>query len=182
MNKKLIIGIVAGVVALAIIITAAVLIIKKIDINAPDDGSSSIDGTSSGDDTASVIEGGSVSLGTAKAEKGDTIEVPIKLEDNPGVFACQIAFDYDEKALEFVDYEDGDIFDNWMISGSKLVGDTSSLKDVTKDGTLLVLQFKVRDGAAKGDYTIKLTEESVFANYNEQFVCPKIGEGKITVK
>ncbi len=202
MNKKLIIAIIAGVVALALIVTAAVVIIKKVNINAPDDGGSSSTPTSSvssdkGDgnkggtpsDSTPVVDKGNVTIGDFEGKTGDIIDVPIKLSENPGILAGMFIFEFDSKALEYVDYEKGDILnivdEDDVIATAGTVSclmEASELKDTTKNGTLITLQFKVKDGAAKGDYTIKYSSESQISNFNEEWIKPQISDGKITVK
>lgn len=199
MNKKLIIAIIAGVVALALIVTAAVVIIKKVNINAPDDGGSSSTPTSSvssdkGDgnkggtpsDSTPVVDKGNVTIGDFEGKTGDVIDVPIKLSENPGILAGMFIFEFDAKAIEYVSYEKGDIFDEYDVNGEagkvSCIISSSQLKDSTKNGTLITLQFKVKDGAAKGDYTIKYSSESQISNLNEEWIKPQISDGKITVK
>lgn len=197
MNKKLIIAIIAGVVALALIVTAAVVVIKKININTPDDDSSTptssvdsdkadgtVDGTTS--DSTPVVDKGNVTIGNFEGKTGDVIDVPIKLSENPGILAGMFIFEYDSKALEYVDYEKGDILDEYEINATAgkvaCVISSSALEDSKKNGTIITLQFKVKDGAAKGDYIIKYSDESQISNLNEEWIKPQIADGKITVK
>lgn len=197
MNKKLIIAIIAGVVALALIVTAAVVVIKKININTPDDDSSTptssvdsdkadgtVDGTTS--DSTPVVDKGNVTIGNFEGKTGDVIDVPIKLSENPGILAGMFIFEYDSKALEYVDYEQGDILDEYEVNATAgkvaCVISSSALEDSKKNGTIITLQFKVKDGAAKGDYIIKYSDESQISNLNEEWIKPQISDGKITVK
>ena len=194
MNKKLIIAIIAGVVALALIVTAAVVIIKKININAPDDTtsdptssvSSEKGDTTSGEDSTPVIEKGNVTIGEYEGKKGDVIDVPIKMTKNPGILAGMFVFEYDDTALEYVDFEDGNILDEYEVNAKdgkvSCVISASGLENSDKNGTLIVLQFKVKDGAKAGDYTIKYSADSQISNYDEQWIKPQISDGKITVK
>ena len=196
MNKKLIIAIIAGVVALALIVTAAVVVIKKININTPDDDSSTptssvdsdkadgtVDGTTS--DSTPVVDKGNVTIGNFEGKTGDVIDVPIKLSENPGILAGMFIFEYDSKALEYVDYEQGDILDEYEVNATAgkvaCVISSSALEDSKKNGTIITLQFKVKDGAAKGDYIIKYSDESQISNLNEEWIKPQISDGKITV-
>ena len=197
MNKKLISAIIAGVVALALIVTAAVVVIKKININTPDDDSSTptssvdsdkadgtVDGTTS--DSTPVVDKGNVTIGNFEGKTGDVIDVPIKLSENPGILAGMFIFEYDSKALEYVDYEQGDILDEYEVNATAgkvaCVISSSALEDSKKNGTIITLQFKVKDGAAKGDYIIKYSDESQISNLNEEWIKPQISDGKITVK
>ncbi len=203
MNKKIIIAIVAAIVALALIITAAVVIIKKVDINAPKDGSSSIvsgnvdessddkQTDSSNDNKGGSSKGDKDKTPHVNAEKddakiGDIVDVPIKITENPGMLAGSFVFEYDKDALEYVDYEKGNILDEYDVNASNgkiiCIISSSGLEDIKKTGTLIEFQFKVKDGAKKGDYAIKYSSESQIGNFNEAYVNVKISNAKVTVK
>ena len=97
MDKKIIIGIVAGVVALGIIITAIIGISTDFTFkpknaaseqgsnasSSSQSGSSSSSGSTSSSSSEVVIKKGNLSLPTVKAEKGKNISIPIEIEKNP---------------------------------------------------------------------------------------------------
>ena len=209
-NKKLIIIIAAAVAAIAAIIVAIVLIGGAISGQRPDEpdtssassitsgssqdsnDTSSGSGTSSGSSTntssatSSVIEEGKVGIGKVEGSTGKTVEVPITISKNPGIVAGQFFFEYDSSVLTYVDYEKGNILDEYDINdlGGQLncvimASDVS--KDVTKNGDIIVLRFKIKDNAKKGDYTVKLGAKSMICNKDEVVVTPNITDGKITV-
>lgn len=201
MNKKLLIAIISAVVALAIIAVGAVLIVKSFkakDNGDSSDGSSALvssgessNVTSSDQQETETIKKGGVNLPQVKAKSGEIVEVPIKITENPGIFAGQFQFIFDSNALEYVDYEKGDILDeyevvpsdgeiNCIITGNQMKD--NQYVDSTKNGTVITFKFKVKSDAKKGDYTIKLGEKTMLCNIDEKVVSPKIGEGKITVK
>lgn len=196
MNKKLICAIIAGVVALALIITAAVLLIKRININSPDGDSpttsSSVSdkdgvGTASGDNGSdTVVEKGNVTVGEYKGSAGDIIDVPIKLSENPGVLAGMFIFEYDDSALEYVDYKEGNILDEYDVKADNgkisCIISASGIDDKTSDGTVIILQFKIKEGTAPGEYTVKYSKDSQISNFDEEWIKPNISDGKITVK
>lgn len=199
MNKKIIIAIIAGIVALAVIITAAVLMIGKVDLNAPKDDTTSdasgVDGDkgdSTNKDDSSSDKGGSdsdkghVNAEKEDAKKGDIVDVPIKVTKNPGMMAGKFVFEYDSKALEYVDYEEGDLLNEYEVNNTDgkvtCIISNSELKDSSGKGTVIVLQFKVKDGAKKGDYEIKYSSESQIGNLDEKYVDIEVEKAKITVK
>lgn len=195
MNKKLICAIIAGVVALALIITAAVVVIKRININSPDGDSpttsSSVsdkdgDGTASGNGSDTVVEKGNVTVGEYKGSAGDIIDVPIKLSENPGILAGMFIFEYDNSALEYVDYKEGNILDEYDVKADNgkisCIISASGIDDKTSDGTVIILQFKVKEGTAAGEYTVKYSKDSQISNFDEEWIKPNISDGKITVK
>lgn len=202
MNKKLIIIISVCVVALVGIIAAAIGISSSINVKDNGDdktsGSSSVvsgseDKDSQSGDKDTTSESGKTDSDTphVNAEKddaktGDIVDVPIKVTKNPGMGAGEFVFEYDSNVFEFVDYEEGNILDEYDVNATggkvKCIISHSKLEDVSKTGTLIVLQFKVKSGAKKGDYTVKYSKESQVANFDEQYVEPAVADGKITVK
>jgi hypothetical protein len=121
-----------------------------------------------------------------KKVASDTVKVPITFSKNPGVFAGQYYFEYDASALEYVGYEEGDLFEEYGANAKdgvvNFVINAKDLKDVTKNGTLVTLEFKIKADAKPGDYAITLGKETLICNLDEQTVSPEIKEGKITVK
>lgn len=199
MNKKLIVGIIAGILALVLIVVAAVLIIKSIDIKDGDSSSdislsdvtdassgSDADGSDSSTGDLPAVEEGNVGIGSAEGKASDTVKVPISLNKNPGIFAGQYYFEYDSSVLEYVGYEEGDLFDEYSVNQTdgviNFIINAKELADVTDNGTLVILEFKIKDDAKAGDYAITLGEKTLICNLDEQTVVPEIEEGKITVK
>ncbi len=200
MNKKLIIGIIAGVVALAVIITAAVLVIKSFpDKNdggessnpTTSDISTSSDNGSSSDTTApqvgGTVDAGSLGIKDISAKVGDTVKIPVKISDNPGIFAGQFYFEYDATALEYIDYEQSKLFSDYEVEGKDgvvacIISREVSDNDTKENGDIITLVFDVKKDAKAGDYTIKIGDKTLICNLDEQIITPKIESGKITVK
>lgn len=200
MNKKIIIGIVAAVVALGIIIVAIIGITKGFSPKKGNDSSSSsVISSGSGSSAGSSAQGsgsssadkkiekGKMTIEPAKASAGDVISVPIKLSENPGIAAGQFYFEYDTKAFTYDSYEKGDILDDYEVSDaagkvSCIISADDISKNATANGTLITLKFMVKSDAAKGDYTIKVSDGTMLCDVDENTVSPKLSDGKITVK
>lgn len=203
MNKKIIVSIICGVLALAIIAVAAIFVIKSIHTNKPDTESSeptissSSDTQSEKENTSSassntsntssdVISGGSIGIKDTSASTGDTVKIPIYINENPGIFAGQFYFEFDSSALEYIDYEKGDLFDEYDVEVSdgiiSCIINSEKLKDVDKNGTIITLVFYVKDSAKAGKYEITLGNKTMLCNLNEQIVDAKLESDTITVK
>ena len=104
-----------------------------------------------------------VSAGNANGRQGDTVKIGISLKDNRGLNAMAVWVKYDANALELVNVSDSgkfgaDSFDPpASLSKSPVrLGWTSSGKTNTGDGTIAVLEFRIKDTAPNGSYDIEL--------------------------
>lgn len=90
--------------------------------------------------------------------EGKSFTVPVKITDNPGFTACILEADYDKEALELTSITNGDVATslaaNDIVTGTANITSDSS---ITKEsGTLFNYTFKVKEGAAPGDYDITM--------------------------
>lgn len=199
MNKKLLIGIIAGIAALAVLIVGIFVVVKSIDGSRPEDGSSMSDSANKNDssDSSSTTDKNNnpennlneeaISSGTnSTVESNDSsleselIKVPVKITENPGIFMGVIDIKYDADALTCVGYENKggimELFIEPQYEKGKITAimENSEMKDVNKTGTLITLIFKAKKTAAAGSYPIEFGENLQFSNYNEQLVNPKL--------
>ena len=186
MNKKLIIGIIAAVVALALVVIGIISITDGLGSKEPTNNSSSNPPYATNPED-NVIEGEKTEISADKNDTETIITVPIKVSQNPGFCASQLYLTYDTDALVYVDYGKGDIFDEHTVEESKggisCISYPSQFRDIDKTGTLITLSFKVNKNAKPGEYEIKIDKtKTKFGNMNEQLVKPTISTGKITVK
>lgn len=101
---------------------------------------------------------------------GDTVEVKIELNNNPGIIAATLEVEYDREKLELVGMEDGELLPNGTFP-SKLEGtkpvidftvypfalsweDSTATENITANGTLATLTFKVKETCAIGDKAV----------------------------
>ena len=100
---------------------------------------------------------------TAKA--GDTIQVPIKLKNNPGLISAGIKVSYDSNVLELVDKAAGADYPAYCFSYSKnLTANPYTIsfcnavndEDYTSED-FATLTFKVKEDAAPGTYPFTVT-------------------------
>ena len=86
------------------------------------------------------------------------VEVPIKLENNPGIFALTVSFNYDTSALKLVAVTPNtEIFPGTWQTGS-LKGATwaSNAGDIAANDTILTLTFEVLEGTEDGEYNVEI--------------------------
>lgn len=105
-----------------------------------------------------------VSAGNANGRQGETVKIGISLKDNRGLNAMAVWVKFDENALELVNVSDSgkfgaDSFDQPKSFSKSPVrlGWTSSAETNTGDGTIAVLEFKIKDTAPNGSYDIELS-------------------------
>lgn len=204
MNKKLIIGIIAGVVALAVIVVGIILVFGTINGSRPEDAdtssiSSAVDKDEQGDSSDDATSSGGV-LGNTAIESGvnsavaddttlasDVIKVPVEIKKNPGMTMAQIYFEYDQSVLTCVGFENGDILETYIDpaygdGNVVFIMECAETEDTAETGELLTLLFKAKKNAKAGAYEVKVGEKSQFINIDETFVKPEISIEKATVK
>lgn len=211
MNKKIIAGIIAGVVVL---IGAVVAILYfsgtlKLDLKSGGEkettsdassvksGESSLDAdgnnsNSGGSSTSQTIESRSTGKDTVKVEdatvKDNKITVPIYATKNDGLAAARIFVSFDKNSFDYADVTSGDIFDDCSANYSNgevvIVATTKdAVYDVKGAGVVANLILVPKSGISKGEYKVTVDKEkSEYANYDGEFVKPTIETGKIVIK
>ena len=96
----------------------------------------------------------SVSGKTAKA--GGTVSVTISLANNPGIAALAFRVSYPKGAMTLEGAVAGGLFGSATLNTSTGMFLFDNAADVTENGTLLTLTFKVSDMAALGEYRISV--------------------------
>lgn len=103
------------------------------------------------DNSMSIL---SVSGRTAKA--GGTVSVTISLANNPGIAALAFRVSYPKGAMKLESAVAGGLFGSATLNTSTGMFLFDNAADVTENGTLLTLTFKVSDMAALGEYRISV--------------------------
>ena len=160
-NKKFILIIAAIIMAAAMLVTGILLIVKNVGYTT-------------------------IFLDEKSALAGDTVEIPLSISKNHGIWGGQIIINYDSDAISFVSCSGGEVFDECEVNNN--VGEVvilvtqSELNDSTENGLIANLKFKVKVSADKGDYSITLNEETNFCDIDENMIEPIFKSGIITVK
>ncbi|MGN0525822.1 MAG: InlB B-repeat-containing protein [Acutalibacteraceae bacterium] len=131
-----------------------------------------------------------VSVESANAVPGTTIDVNVNISNNPGIMAAAFTITYDA-GLTLVDAKSGDAFSALSItkpenysSPCKFAWDALDLaEEDIKDGTILTLTFEVaEDIEANSDLNIKITYSSKdIIDSNIQSVPLNVNNGKVTI-
>lgn len=185
-KKKLIIIIVASVLALALVITGAVLLSKNLFKGGTGDSNSDV--PSSTDDTGYVISGNiKITAGSADGSKGDFVTIPVSCSENPGINYSMGGIKYDAAKLKFVSFEKGEVFKdiNYNHKEGLVTMDLNSEdfdKDVTGNGVLCNIKFEIIS-EEKGDTPIEVIFNDGFScNSKEEIIAVKPTNGKVTIK
>lgn len=123
-------------------------------------------------------------------KSGTTVNVAVKIKDNPGILGAAINLRYDE-GLTLLSAKTGEVFSSLVLtkpgkfqSPCKFVWDGQEItSDDIKDGTILDLSFKVADNAKSGEsYKINIScDDGDVVDANMNAVDVKTEEGEISV-
>ena len=121
---------------------------------------------------------------------GDTVEVAVKLENNPGIASMTLRVNYDSSAMKLISVTDAGKLGTAVHSDKYSspytlcwVNDTAT-KDFTENGTIAILKFQILDNAVIGSYPISVSydyENFDIYNVNVEKVKLEPVNGSITV-
>ena len=142
---------------------------------------------------------------TAATEKdsykpGATVAIPVLIKDNPGFWGLDFLVYFDNSTLQINSLTNGDLLlenEGWINVGKTAnidsynnkgsyhyVGISNSLvKEITKDGTLFNVAFKIDEKAQKGTYEIKMQlGTGVVIDKDGNEIAPTFVNAKINVE
>lgn len=130
--------------------------------------------------TAFAVGTPTLSVSSAVADTGDIVVLNVVVENNPGINTFSLGFDYDDSKIELLEVTVNDNLGGQFIYKKKAVWLNG--KDISYNGNLLELKFKVLDTAEPGEVTVSLTCSSGdISNYNEEDIDFEFVSGKIVV-
>ena len=163
--KKILLIIIAAVLAVALISIATVNVVNYIK---------------------NYVGDTVVSFDNQTALTGDTVKIPFSIIKNHGLWGGQVKINYDADVLEFVSCANGSVFDECEINGTKgsvnLLVNESGLDDSKTNGIIATLNFKIKETAKKGDSKIVFDQTTTFCDNEGEVVEIKFTDGIITVK
>ena len=141
-----------------------------------------------------------VQAGSVTGKPGDTVDVTIKLTENPGIIALRLFVDFDDTVLEIVDKginEDEEYlnpeYNNPFNKGSIVKGQTYAQKPIPylwdgstessaskKTGDLMTITFKIKENAKIGSSSIGVSVEDALDFNNERVEFATVN-GSVTV-
>lgn len=105
---------------------------------------------------------------TVSAERGSIVSVAIALNDNPGIWGIKFKVGYDHSALTLASVSNGNIFTDDDVTLPETLNKeqfvyyacSDELKNITTNGTVVTLKFRVSENAALSSYpiTVSLTQ------------------------
>lgn len=143
-------------------------------------------------DKETNYQGVYLKVNDADGASGNTVEVNVSLENNPGIMGIMISFEYDEKAMKLVKVLNGDVLTDKngyvftsprnMASGCRATWYTLEDEYATTSGMFVTLVFEVFDSTQKGPYpiTVKCDPDNVI-DKNEENLALEIINGQITI-
>lgn len=128
----------------------------------------------------------SFEVGTASGKPGDTIEVKVSINNNPGITAFSLNVKYSSSELTLIDIIDCSLF-NESLTHSPLNKTPITLswysknsQNIKKNGAFAKLKFKIKNGAKTSALSISYDSDNVFdSNFNNKKF--KTINGKVTV-
>lgn len=109
---------------------------------------------------------------------GDTFDVVVSVENNPGVAAMSFSISYDETKLApvytgstYMEEITGSGMSGWTL-GAAASWTVAGLEDNTANGNILTLHFKVLETATSGNAAIEVTSFSANNNEDDETLIP----------
>ena len=111
---------------------------------------------------------GTLSVKNITAKNGDTFSVNVELSGNPGIIATRIIINYDNKYLSLEGVQNGNIFPQSKALFGKdyssipymMIWEDALGSDITANGTLVTLTFKVKAESPSGKTVIDIAVDS----------------------
>lgn len=135
---------------------------------------------------AADINQGVIEIDTVEGITGDTVVVPIKITQNPGIMAVTVSVTYDPDVLKYAGFYYGDIFTDYTIAVHpdrrliRLV--ICERRNKTNDGTIVSFKFKIADNAKAELTKIGLEYgKGDFCDWDLNKIMPQIVPGGINV-
>ena len=99
-------------------------------------------------------------VGEVKGRAGETVEVPVNFVNNRGFASGDIIVSYDKNVMELKDVKKSDLLSAALFTpnvNNGMIGFVAGIKDITESGELFVLEFKIKEDAKDGSYSISLS-------------------------
>lgn len=97
------------------------------------------------------------------AVKGNTVEVSVKLENNPGIASMTLRVNYDTSAMKLLSVTDAGKLgtsvhsDNYTSPYTLCWANDTATENLTENGTVVTLKFEILDNTKSGNYPISVS-------------------------
>ncbi len=118
-----------------------------------------------------------ISISSDEASVGDTISVPITIDNNRGFSYLRMSFNYDESILAFLNAENGEVSDS-IFSNNKNIVFWNTDDDISESGRLVTMKFMVLEDADSYDIQYKCSE---CYNSNRNYIVAELSNDTVEV-
>lgn len=123
---------------------------------------------------------------SASANAGEEVSLTLTCSNNPGINGWAVNIAYDSSAMEIVSADKasafGDVTVSQNLSENPFRAQWFGLNDVTANGKMVGLTFKINENAKSGDYSVSISyNEDEVVNLNEENVHFDTVDAVITV-
>jgi hypothetical protein len=134
-------------------------------------------------------ENGKMSVATAEGKRGETVDINVSIDDNPGIVTMYLNMNYDKTRLKLTEVKNGSVLKDPAHGGNlslvpySLNWDGSLLtENITENGVIVTLSFEVLSDAPMGDAEVSITYDTGnIYNMNIEDIAFDITNGKITI-
>ena len=119
---------------------------------------------------------GIITVSDGRAAPGETLDLSVSVETNPGLMYLSLSPVYDEELLELLSME-ATAEEGWYIGAKAAVWDQTEDSDFT--GQVLTLHFRVKEDAPQAQTVVRLQVEA--ANYNEEEIPFDVRGGQVRI-
>ena len=141
--------------------------------------------------TAFADDEAKIEVSKTEAKAGETVDVTVSLENNPGIISMLLSVAYDRSAMTLKEVKDAGILgeslhsDNLGANPYVLFWSNGTAKsDIMSNGTIATMTFEILENAVTGDYPIKVSydkgKDGIF-NFDMDSVDFAIENGSIAV-
>ena len=141
--------------------------------------------------TAFADDEATIKVSQTEAKAGETVEITVSLENNPGIISMLLSVSYDKRTLTLKEVKDANALgsslhsDNMAANPYNLYWSNGTARtNLKSNGTIATLVFEVAEDAVTGDYPIKVTydkrRDGIF-NFDMEPVDFAIENGGISV-
>ena len=99
-----------------------------------------------------------VSAGSARVKAGKTVQIPLKLENNPGFADLSVEIEWDKSVMALESTEPtafgGILTTSQTVQKNPYLLNWTSTQNLTYNGTLALLNFSIREDAPEGEYPV----------------------------
>ena len=113
---------------------------------------------------ASPVNSPQYQMADVSGTAGSTVGVYVSIAQNPGIISLRNTISYDVSALELVKVEDCGLLAGYTTPSATISSpytlrwaDSLATENNTKNGQLVKLTFKIKDGTEEGEYNISVT-------------------------